>query len=76
MQDTSAKHRVPDSLPIVLALPVYQIWHVAKYANTRDGLSAKIGAFIVFIPVIAFCSVIWGFLWCAALWALWQFVGR
>jgi hypothetical protein len=43
-----------------LALPVYQTWQVATYANTREGWAAKIGMFITFLPVIVISSVIWG----------------
>jgi hypothetical protein len=55
-----------------LALPAYQIWHIAKYANTRKGWFAKIGVFVTFLPVIVLCNVIWGFLWGAALGVLWR----
>jgi hypothetical protein len=64
--------RIPEGLLILLALPVYQLWHIAKYANTRRGRAAKIGVFITFLPVICICSVIWGFLWAVMLWLLWR----
>jgi hypothetical protein len=64
--------RVSDGLLIALALPAYQIWYVAKYANTREGWAAKIGMFITFLPVIVICNVIWGFLWAMALHLLWR----
>jgi hypothetical protein len=64
--------RIPDGLLIALALPAYQIWHVAKYANTRGGWAAKIGMFITFLPVIVFCNVIWGFLWAVTVRLLWR----
>jgi hypothetical protein len=54
-------------LLVVLALPVYQLWHVAKHANTRQGWSAKIATFILFMPLIVISNVIWGFLWALAL---------
>jgi len=31
--------RIPDRFLVALALPVYQIWHIAKYADTREGLA-------------------------------------
>jgi hypothetical protein len=58
------------------SLPVYQIYHIAKFAKARDGLAAEIGTFIVFVPLIAVLSVLWGFLWFATLWAIWQFFAR
>ena len=64
--------RIPDWLLVALALPAYQTWHVAKYANTCEGWAAKIGMFITFVPVIIICSVIWGFVWAMALHLLWQ----
>jgi hypothetical protein len=27
--------RIPEGLLILFALPAYQLWHIAKYANTR-----------------------------------------
>jgi hypothetical protein len=59
--------RVPGWLLVVLALPVYQLWHVAKHANTRQGWSAKIATFIFFMPLIVISNVIWGFLWALVL---------
>jgi hypothetical protein len=69
----SAK-RIPDGLLIALALPAYEIWHVAKYANTREGWAAKVGMFITFLPVIVISSVIWGALWAMTLRLLWRAV--
>jgi hypothetical protein len=66
--------RVPGWLLVVLALPVYQLWHVAKHANTRQGWPAKIATFILFMPLIVICNVIWGFLWALALHLLRQAV--
>ena len=66
--------RISDGLLIALALPVYQTWHIAKYANTREGWAAKIGMFITFLPVIAVCSLIWGVLWATIVWLLWRTV--
>jgi hypothetical protein len=63
--------RIPEGLLILLALPAYQLWHIAKYANTRQGRAAKVGAFITFLPVICICTVMWGFLWVMILWQLW-----
>lgn len=57
-----------------MALPVYQIWYIAKYANTCEGWVAKIGLFITFVPVIVFCAVIWGMLWAVTLRLLWTAV--
>jgi hypothetical protein len=57
-------------------LPAYQLWYIAKYANTRKGRAAKIGVFLSFLPVIAICSVIWGFLWAVMLWVLWRDIIR
>jgi hypothetical protein len=77
---TLAKRRIPDGLltPLLIgfALPAYQIWHIAKFANTRATVPAKIGTFIVFVPLIAVLSVIWGFLWFVIAWAVWQMVAR
>lgn len=67
-----AARRIPEGLLILVALPVYQIWQIAKYANTREGWVAKIGLFLTFLPVIVFCNVIWGFLWAVFLWLLWR----
>jgi hypothetical protein len=64
--------RIPEGLLILLALPAYQLWHIAKYANTRQGRAAKVGAFITFLPVICICTVMWGFLWVMILWQLWR----
>ena len=64
--------RIPEGLLILLALPAYQLWHIAKYANTHKGRAAKIGVFVSFLPLIAICSVIWGFLWAMILWQLWR----
>ena len=64
--------RIPEGLLILLALPAYQLWYIAKYANTRKGRAAKVGAFITFLPVICICTVIWGFLWAMILWQLWR----
>jgi hypothetical protein len=64
--------RIPEGLLILLALPVYQLWYIAKYANTREGRAAKIGLFISFLPLIAISSVIWGFLWVMMLGLLWR----
>src|ERR1043166_2166687 len=36
-----------------LLLPFYQVWHSARYANTRQTWPAKIGMFATFLPVIA-----------------------
>jgi predicted permease len=64
--------RIPEGLLILLALPAYQLWYIAKYANTRKGRAAKIGVFISFLSLIVTCSVIWGFLWVMMLWLLWR----
>jgi hypothetical protein len=64
--------RIPEGLLILVALPAYQLWYIAKYANTRKGWAAKIGAFISFLPLIVICSVIWGFIWFMMLWSLWR----
>jgi hypothetical protein len=64
--------RIPEGLLILFALPAYQLWHIAKYANTRKGRAAKIGVFINFLPMIAISTVIWGFLWAVMLWLLWR----
>jgi hypothetical protein len=64
--------RIPEGLLILLALPGYQLWYIAKYANTRQGRAAKVGAFITFLPVICICIVMWGFLWVMILWQLWR----
>jgi hypothetical protein len=66
--------RVPGWLLVVLALPVYLLWHVAKHANTRQGWPAKSATFILFMPLIVICNVIWGFLWALALHLLRQAV--
>jgi hypothetical protein len=60
--------RIPEGLLILLALPAYLLWHIAKRARTRKGRAAKIGLFISFLPLIA----IWGFLWVMMLWLLWR----
>jgi hypothetical protein len=64
--------RIPEGLLVLLALPAYQLWYIAKLANTRKGRAAKIGVFVSFLPLIAICSVIWGFLWVMMLWLLWR----
>ena len=64
--------RIPEGLLILLVFPAYQLWHIAKYANTREGRAAKIGLFISFLPLIAISSVIWGFLWVMMLSLLWR----
>jgi hypothetical protein len=63
-----ATKRVPDGFLIALALPVYQIWHIGKYANTHRGWPAKVATFVVFLPVIAFCTTIWVAFWALAVW--------
>jgi hypothetical protein len=70
------KRRIPDGLLMVLALPIYQVWNIARYANTCATLPAKIGTFAVFVPLIAVLTVIWGFFWFAIAWAVWQLVAR
>jgi hypothetical protein len=37
-----------------------------------QGRAAKIGVFIDFLPMIAICTVIGGFLWAVLLWLLWR----
>jgi hypothetical protein len=59
---------------MLLALPVYQVWHSARYANTRERWLAKIAIFVTFLPVIAYSTLIWVALWTAALWLTWRFV--
>jgi hypothetical protein len=63
---------IPEGLLILLVFPAYQLWHIAKYANTREGRAAKMGLFISFLPLIAISSVIWGFLWVMMLSLLWR----
>jgi hypothetical protein len=74
------KRRIPEGLltPLLIgfALPVYQIYHIAKFAKTRDRLAAPIGTFVVFARLIAVLSVLWGFPWLATLWAIWQLFAR
>jgi hypothetical protein len=74
------KRRIPEGLltPLLIgfALPVYQIYHIAKFAKTRDRLAAPIGTFVVFASLIAVLSVLWGFPWLARLWAIWQLFAR
>jgi hypothetical protein len=64
--------RIPEGLLVLMALPVYQLWYIAKLANTHKGRAAKIDVFVSFLPLIAICSVIWGFLWVMMLWLLWR----
>jgi hypothetical protein len=64
--------RIPEGLLILLALPAYQLWYIAKNANTRKSRAAKVGVFISFLPVIAISTVIWGFLWVMMLRLLWR----
>jgi hypothetical protein len=64
--------RMLDGLLIALALPAYQIWQIAKYANTREGRTAKIGMFLTFLPVIAVSTLVWGFIWVMSLHLLWR----
>jgi hypothetical protein len=66
--------RIPEGLLILLALPAYQLWYIAKRASTRKGRAAKIGVFTSFLPLVAICSVIWGCLWVMTLWLLWRAV--
>ena len=56
-------NRTRDGLLIIFALPLYQICQIARYANTREGWPAKIGMFIVFMPLIIFCSAAWWIVW-------------
>jgi hypothetical protein len=70
------KRRILDGLLMVLALPIYQVWHIARYAETRETLPAKIATFVVFMPIIVVLSVVWGFLWCAVIWGVWQMHSR
>jgi hypothetical protein len=58
---------IRDGLLIALALPAYQIWNIGKYANTRQGWFAKVATFVCFLPIIALCTMIWGFVWAMAL---------
>ena len=63
--------RIQNGLLIAFALPAYQIWHIAKYANTRERWFAKIGVFVTFLPLMVLFNVIWGFLWGVALAVFW-----
>lgn len=65
-------HQIPDWLLLALALPIYQLWHVVKYANTREGWPAKIGMFVTFVPATVLCGAIWGTPWMLILHAIWQ----
>jgi hypothetical protein len=58
----SAK-RIQDRLLIVFAFPLYMAWQIARYANIRERWPAKIGMFIVFMPLIIFCSAAWCIVW-------------
>jgi hypothetical protein len=66
--------RIPEWLLIVLALPAYQVWHIAKYANTHQSWPAKVATLVAFLPVLAFFTFIWASLWTAALWLAWHAV--
>jgi len=33
--------RIPEGLLSLFALPAYQLWHIAKYANTRRGRGSQ-----------------------------------
>jgi hypothetical protein len=60
--------RVLDAVQIALALPIYQILNLATYANTRQGLPAKIATFIVFLPIIAITTACWATAWAIGVW--------
>jgi hypothetical protein len=65
--------RFGQAVLITAALPLYQAWYLAKYANTRQGW-AKVGTAISFVPVFIFSTAIWAAFWVAILWALWRVV--
>ena len=69
----SARH-IPDWAQIAFALPVYQIWHTAKYARTRNGWPAKIGVVVTFAPIFVLCTAIWGTVWAMTLRLIWDAV--
>ena len=54
MKARRLSRRIPDGLLMTAALPAYQLWHIAKYANTQDRWVAKIGMFNTFVPLIVF----------------------
>jgi hypothetical protein len=66
--------RIPEWLLVVFALPAYQIWNIAKYANIQQGWPAKIGMALTFLPAFAITTTIWGGVWSAALWLVWHAV--
>ena len=60
--------RIPGGLAMAMALPVYLIWHVAKYANTHRGWPAKIATFVTFLPIITIGTAIWASAWTMGVW--------
>lgn len=50
-------------IAIIFALPIIQIINLMKHAGTQNTKSARIGTFVVFIPVIVLTTTLWGFVW-------------
>jgi len=65
--DPDANHRKPRVF-YHLALPARQIANLAAYANTREGLSAKVATFVDFLPVIALTTACWAAGWVIVVW--------
>ena len=44
---------------IVAFMPIVQMTNLFAYACTRDGAAAKVGTFLVMLPVVALSTALW-----------------
>jgi hypothetical protein len=54
---------VRNALLVIFALPLAQIFWLARYANTKSTPAAVAGTVLTFVPIILFTTIIWGGAW-------------
>jgi ABC-type transporter Mla maintaining outer membrane lipid asymmetry permease subunit MlaE len=59
--------RIVNAIKFCVALPLYQIREVARYAQVQPTLSEKVGVVISMLPIFIFTTLCWGMLWAFAL---------
>jgi len=50
-------------IAIVFALPIVQIVNLIEYARAKDTKAARVGTFVVFVPIMAITTAVWGAIW-------------
>jgi hypothetical protein len=59
--------RIAGFIKACVALPVYLLIEIGRYAGLQDTWLEKIGVFAVMLPIVAAVTVCWAMLWAFAL---------